>query len=210
MPSTSYKVLSLLALLIVTLACLPTLGSTAPPIPTLDSNAPLTAIVETFSAASTLTATNAPPTATSTATPTRTPTASPTSTPTFLFIVVTNTQPPTLIPIGSSGKDYECQVLAVQPKDFVTASTAFTAKWTVVNVGKATWDSNNSDYSYADGQRMYLQSIYDLPVNTAPGVTIELTADMQAPASPGTYTTTWGINIGKRTFCKMELTITVP
>jgi hypothetical protein len=181
------------------------------PVATLDPNAPLTAIVLTANAAATQTAANAPATATPTATPTRTPPPTPTATPTFLFIIVPPTLPPTLIPAGSSGREFECQVLAVDPPDnteyFPTA--VFTAKWTVANVGRSSWDSNNTDHRYSDGKRIFLQSVYDFPKSVPPGDTVDLFVDMQAPSDPGAYTTTWTISMGNNWFCPMNLTIVV-
>ncbi|MCQ3938300.1 MAG: hypothetical protein DPW18_14810 [Chloroflexi bacterium] len=197
---------------ILALACVPTLSPASAPIPTLDPNAPFTAIVQTAGAAATQTALFAPPTATPTVTPTRTPTETPTPTPTFLFLVPpTHTVPPTLIPVGSSGLEFECQVISQEPanESVLTAGVRFEARWIVANVGKAAWDSDNADYRYSEGTRMYLQSIYDFPATISPGVTVELSASMQAPSNPGTYTTTWTITIGKRSFCPMKLTINV-
>lgn len=212
----SHRTLLSLAITILMLACvptLPTLGPASAPLPTLDPNQPLTAIVLTAGVAATQTALLAPPTATSTATPTRTPTATPSPTPTFLFLVPpTNTVAPTLKPVGSSGLEYDCQVMSQQPANdsLIASASRFEVRWYVANVGKATWDANNTDYRYADGARMYLQSIYDFPATITPGVTVELAASMQAPSQPGTYTTTWRINIGKNSFCPMSLTINVP
>jgi hypothetical protein len=203
------RIFSLLTLTLLTLACLPTFGPAPAPVPTFDANAPLTAIVQTAGVAMTQTALHAPPTSTPTATASPTPSITPTQTPTFFIIIVTPTQPPTQIPVGSSNKDYDCQILSVEPSGPIAVSSAFTAKWTVVNIGKSTWDGNNADYRYNDGARLYRQSIYDFPATISPGVTVELTADMQAPSDPGTYTTSWIITIGKIRFCKMELTITV-
>lgn len=204
------KILSLTAAVILTLACMPTFGSAPAPLPTFDPNAPLTAIAGTAAAAATQTAINAPPTATATALPTKTPTETPTATPTFLFNIVLPTLPPTLMPVGVSNKEFDCQILDVQPKELIAASALFTAKWTVANVGKSAWESDNVDYRYVSGARLYQQSIYDLPATITPGVIVELSAAMKAPDTPGTYTTTWQINSGNRRVCTMELTITVP
>ena len=194
--------------ILLMLACMPTLGPTQAPIPTFDSNAPLTAIVLTVNAASTQTALFLPPTATPTV-PTNTPYPTVTPQPTFLFLIPTKDIPPTQIPLGNSDKEYECQILSAEPSDPIPVSTQFVAKWLVANIGKSTWESDNADYRYIDGDRIYLQSIYDFPVDVAPGVTVELTADMQAPATAGQYSTFWIIYIGKKAFCKMQLDINV-
>lgn len=203
----SHRISLILIAAVITLACLPTLGPD--PLPTFDANAPLTAIAQTAGVAATQTALNAPPTATATPLPTRTPTDTPTSTPTFLFLVPTLFIPPTQIPLGSSNLDFECQVLSFEPQELVAASSRFFGKWLIANIGKVTWDANNLDYQYVDGDKLHLQSIYDFPATVQPGSTVQLEVDMQAPASPGEYYTRWRINAGKVRFCPMELRIKV-
>lgn len=202
------RTLLLFIVMVFMLACLPTLGPASAPIPTFDPNAPLTAIVLTAGAAATQTAVNAPPTATPTV-PTNTPFPTPTPTATFLFFIPTNALPPTQIPLGVSGKALECQILSTEPKGLVAASTPFIGKWVLANIGKSTWLSANIDYRYESGDKFYLQSIYDFPVDVMPGTTVEVTVDMQAPSTPGEYTTVWQLYEGKKSFCTMEMKITV-
>lgn len=210
MSRRSYKFVSLTAVLILSLACvLPTLGPTPAPIPTFDPNGPLTAIVLTAGFAATQTAINAPPTATPTALPTKTASPTPTATPTFLFLVPTNSLPPTQIPLGNSQAAYDCQILSTEPKGLVAASQRFIGKWIIANIGLDTWLSNNVDYRYLEGDKIHLQSIYDFPANVQPGATVELTVDMQAPTTPGEYVTKWRIYISNKSFCTMEMKITV-
>lgn len=210
MSRRSYNILSLTVVLILMLACvLPTLGPTPAPIPTFDPNGPLTAIALTAGAAATQTAINAPPTATSTPLPTRTPFDTPTPTATFFFVLPTISLPPTQVPLGVSTKEFDCQVLATEPGAPIAASTSFIGKWLVANIGTASWRSENVDYRYAEGDKFHLQSIYDFPVNVQPGSTVEVTVDMQAPATPGEYITKWRINQSNKIICTMEMKITV-
>lgn len=206
----NYRTLSLVVAIVLTLACVPTLGPTPAPIPTFDPNGPLTAIVLTAGFAATQTAINAPPTATPTALPTKTASPTPTATPTFLFLIPTNSLPPTQIPLGVSEKSLECQVLSVEPKGVVAASSRFIGKWVIANIGKDTWLSANIDYRYQSGDKIHLQSIYDFPANVQPGATVELTVDMQAPSTPGEYTTVWRLYQSNKNFCSMDMIITVP
>ncbi|MBN8655276.1 MAG: hypothetical protein J0M11_06015 [Anaerolineae bacterium] len=206
----SYKIVSLTAVLILMLACVvPSLGSTPAPIPTFDPNGPLTAIALTAGSAATQTAINAPPTATATPLPTKTPLPTPTPTATFLFLIPTISLPPTQIPLGVSNKEFDCQVLAVDPSAPIAASTSFIGKWLVANIGTGSWRSDNVDYRYAEGDKFHLQSVYDFPVNVQPGSTVELTVDMQAPGTPGEYITRWRINQSNKVICTMEMKIIV-
>ncbi|MBK9779636.1 MAG: hypothetical protein IPP55_06265 [Anaerolineales bacterium] len=203
-----HRTISLLAAMGLMLACLPTLGPASAPIPTFDANAPLTAIVLTAGAAATQTAANQPPTATLIPN-TNTPLPTLTATPTFLFALPTPSLPPTQIPLGVSGRKYECQVLKTEPGFAIPVSQAFIGKWLIANIGTSEWDGNNADYHYLEGDKFHLQSAYDFSVSVAPGVTVELPVDMQAPSTPGTYTSHWRIRIGKNDFCPLEITITV-
>lgn len=205
----SHRLTLILIAAAIMLACLPTLGTGATPLPTFDANAPLTAIVQTAGAAATQTALNGPPTATATPLPTKTPTDTPTATPTFLFLVPTLFLSPTQIPIGSSNLDFDCQVLSYEPQEAVAVSARFFGKWLIANIGKAAWNANNVDYQYVDGDKLHLQSVYDLPASVQPGATVKLEVDMQAPAAPGEYYTRWRINAGKEHFCPMDLRIKV-
>lgn len=204
----SHRLTWILVSAVITLACLPTLGAASNPPPTFDANAPLTAIAQTAGAAATQTALSIP-SATASPLPTRTPTDIPTPTPTFLFLVPTRFIPPTQIPIGSSNLDFDCQVLSYEPQEAVAASARFFGKWLVANIGKVTWDANNLDYQYVDGDKLHLQSIYDFPASVQSGTTVELSVDMQAPVAPGEYYTRWRINAGQEHFCPMELRIKV-
>lgn len=209
MSRRSYTIVSLTAVLILMLACVPTLGPTPVSIPTFDPNGPLTAIALTAGAAATQTAINAPPTATPTPLPTKTPLDTPTPTATFLFLIPTFSLPPTQIPLGVSTKEYDCQILAVEPSAPIAVSTSFIGKWVVANIGTASWRSDNVDYRYAEGDKFHLQSIYDFPVNVQPGSTVEITVDMQAPSTPGEYITRWRINQSRTVICTMEMKIIV-
>ena len=192
------------------LACVPSLTPVAP-IPTFDSNAALTAIVQTSNAAATQTQLFAPPTLTPTVTATRTPFPTETASPTFIFILPTITFIPTKIQPGSSGLQLECQVISQSPANnsVIAPSTTFTAKWTITNVGTYSWPSDNSDYHYVSGAKIHLQSIYDFENSVPSGKTTELTASMKAPAASGSYSTSWRITIGKEQFCPLNLTIIV-
>lgn len=199
-------------LFIFMLACaVPSISSATTPIPTFDVNAPLTAIVLTFEAASTQTQQFAPPTLTPTATATRTPFPTETVTPTFIFALPTSTVPPTQIQAGSSGLDLDCQILSQEPSanTIISMGSTFTAKWLIANVGIKTWPSDNADYRYSSGDKLHLQPIYDLEKNVEAGKIIELSVAMQAPNTTGAFSTIWQISIGQERFCSMKIAIIV-
>ncbi|RJP51363.1 MAG: hypothetical protein C4557_08030 [Anaerolineaceae bacterium] len=206
-----HRTLSLLAITALMLACVPSIAPVGTSIPTFDPNSPLTSIVQTADAAATQTAVMMPPasTPTDTALPTDTPTETPT--PTFVFLLPTLTVRPTQATPGSSGKQYECQIMRQDPANetVMPPETAFEMTWEVANIGQKAWFESDTDYRYSSGYRLHLQAAYDFDASIAPGGLVELKAVMKAPAQPGTYTTEWRINIGKNSFCPMKFTVIV-
>lgn len=193
------------------LACVPTLAPASAPIPTFDPNSINTLIALTAGAAATQTALRLPPTLTSTSTPLPANTPTDTPTPTFVFLLPTITVLPTLVTPGSSGAQYECQLLSQNPHNDSAFSrgAAFDMNWQVANIGRVAWFSSDTDYRYSSGARIHKASIYDLASSVLPGGTIDLTVKMKAPAEPGTYKTEWRISVGKNWFCPLKLTIIV-
>jgi len=211
MIARNHKLLFLFIATAIMLACVPTFAPASAPVPTYDPNSISTVIAQTAAAASTQTAIMLPPTLTSTATPTATATASPTETPTFIFILPTLTAQPTLVTPGSSGFDFDCQIISQIPPNNMTISrsSVFEARWKVVNIGKKTWDADTADYRYTSGEKMHRTGAFDFPESVVPGGTFEFVIPMQAPIETGTYTTTWKITSGKDRFCSMSITIIV-
>ncbi len=207
----NYRAFVALVITGIVLACVPTLVPASAPIPTFDPNSINTVIALTSGAAAAQTALMLPPTLTSTSTPLPAHTPTETPTPTFLFLLPTITVLPTLVSPGSSGAQYECQIILQNPKNDSTfaRSAAFDMSWQVANIGKKAWFSSDTDYRYSSGDRIHKASIYDLLSSVLPGGTIDLTVKMKAPAEPGTYKTEWRISVGKNWFCPLKLTIIV-
>ena len=197
------------------MACAPSLVT--PSVPTMDPGAVGTFIAQTVNAASTQTAASIP---TLTPTPTITPTVNtetpiPTATATVIFILSSPT--PRVIPTftssggGTSTENYSCQVTRVSPANGSTFNPRddFDAFWTVRNNGQKNWDRNSVDYTYSSGAKIHKISGYDLDENVRTGNSLDLGVDMQAPKDSGTYTTTWTMRAGNKTFCTLTLTIVV-
>jgi len=85
----------------------------------------------------------------------------------------------------------------------------FNEVWTVKNIGQKKWDRTSVDFIYSSGDKIHKISGYDLTSNVAVGESIDLGVDMQAPKNSGTYTTTWTLRVGNKTFCPLTLTIVV-
>jgi hypothetical protein len=209
------KLLVWVTALALIMACAPSLAT--PSVPTVDPGAVGTFIAQTVAAASTQTAASIP---TSTPSPTLTPTQntetpSPTPTATVIFILPSST--PLVIPTftssggGTSSENFSCQVTRVSPANGTRFDPRddFDAIWTVRNNGQRNWDRNSIDILYSSGDRIHKVSGYDLDDNVRVGDSINVGVDMQAPKDGGTYTTTWVMRRGDRTFCTLTLTIVV-
>jgi hypothetical protein len=207
------KLLVWLTALALIMACAPSLVT--PSVPTMDPGAVGTFIAQTVQVAATQTAAAIP---TLTPTPTITPTVNtetplPTATSTVIFILSTPT--PLVLPTSTSGgtssQNYSCQVTRVSPANGSTFDPRddFDAIWTVRNNGQKNWDRNSVDYIYSSGDKIHKVSGYDLDENVRTGNSIDLGVDMQAPKNTGTYSTTWTMRAGSKTFCTLTLTIAV-
>lgn len=209
------------------LACAPLATPVSAP-PTFDLQSINTAIAWTAESAMTQTAFYVTPslTPTATLTPTKTPLPTETPTATFIFLLptikpsATFTKIPTAKPSSSSGgsssgsgstSKYACRVDSQDPADNtkITAGSSFDARWWVTNIGTTKWEKGSVDYSYKEGDAIYKVVAYDLDVPVLPDKQVQLTADMKAPASAGTYTTTWKVSMGKKELCTMSISIIV-
>jgi hypothetical protein len=143
--------------------------------------------------------------------PTNTATEVPSPTPTFVFVLPTSTVPsPTLEP-SASDLEYDCKITSQSPADNTAFGTlaVFQARWRVMNIGTSNWNGNSTDYRYVSGNKLHTQPAYDLPKSVPSTGEVDIVVDMQAPNTPGPYTTTWKLRIGKTEFCPMKLTIIV-
>src|SRR5436190_23231899 len=107
------RVVTILLIAAVMLACVPTLGPTAP-VATFDPNSINTVIVETANAALTQTALFTTPssTPTATATFTHTPTETPTTIPTILILVSTPTVFVSTPQVSGTDDAFGCTILS--------------------------------------------------------------------------------------------------
>jgi len=124
--------------------------------------------------------------------PTQAPTAAPTQVP------PTATQPaPTAIPktptaIPPTATPIPCyQVkfiddITIPDGTKIVAGNTFTKTWRLRNSGSCTWD-NRFDIAFVDGTQMTSGTIWDLKKEVKPGETLDISIEMTAPSSVGTY-----------------------
>lgn len=226
MSTRSKKFLFWIAILALVMACTPTLAT---PFPTANANEVSQLIAQTANAALTQTVAAMPTsTPTITITPTRnTETPSPTATSTVIFILSSPTRAvaPTLVIIGGGGgsgsgsgggggnssANYSCEVISVTPANGTVFGSRdnFDATWKIKNTGLKEWEHNSVDFYYLSGAKIHKVAGYDLSADISAGSTANLTVDMVAPRDSGTYSTTWTLSVGDKTFCNMSLTIVV-
>ena len=173
-------------------------------------------ITETIKAAPT--ETPLPPTATPEPSSTPTNTATLTKTAYSYYGVPQNQPwyppaPPQNTPAYStSDSEWRCSITyqLVSYNEVFDPYEDFDAKWTIKNTGTAYWDSGAVDYYYKSGTSMHKYADgFDLPETVAPGESVTLTVDMQAPGSEGTYDTYWTLSGDSGSFCTLPVHIKV-
>ena len=85
----------------------------------------------------------------------------------------------------------------------------FDAVWKVKNIGQKNWDKNGVDYFYSSGDKLHKVAAYDMNTNVAVGSTTDIIVDMTAPKDAGSFSTTWSLRASSKTFCNLNLRITV-
>jgi len=177
-------VLSLVVVLALLSACGPSEGEIQATV-----DAAQTSAVETVHAQYTLIA-ELTPSATITPTPSATPTPSPTP-------AVTNTPTTGAVEGGSAGGG--CDVMTfvadvtVSDGEEMAPGSVFTKTWRVRNDGTCTW-STAYNIVFGGGDQMGGQSTQPLAASVTPSLTTDISVELTAPTTPGTYTGNWVIS----------------
>ena len=89
-------------------------------------------------------------------------------------------------------------------------SQQFTTVWTVINNGDSTWLITSVDLVYQTGNTFGAVDRLDLKSTVNGGQTVSLPGVlMRAPKTPGTYSTSWDLQVGHTNFCPLSLSIVV-
>lgn len=103
----------------------------------------------------------------------------------------------------------------------VSPSQSFTKTWRIKNTGTTTWNTNYK-LTFYSGERMGGPLSLQFPYSVAPGNTMDISVNLTAPSSSGTYTGYWalqnqsGINFGFKPFVQIAVpnqttnTVTTP
>lgn len=150
---------------------------------------------------------NVTPSPTLTSTPAPTRTATPTVTPTITLVPTRTSTPLPSATITNTPSPYTCRLVSQVPRDGSTIkpNTQFTVTWTVQNVGKVIWEDIAIDLVQLGGDKIAVQTIYDLPRTVKPGETVDLQVELKAPEATGYYRTDWKLAIVDQgfTFCPL-------
>ena len=102
--------------------------------------------------------------------------------------------PPTISPSGCDRASFVTDV-NIPDGTIFTPGAAFSKTWRIKNSGYCTW---TRDYKlmYYSGEVMNAQTAINIPWNVYAGQTIDLTINMAAPGSPGSYRGYWILSNG--------------
>ena len=134
------------------------------------------------------------------------PTLIPTKVPTNTVVVI---QKPTISPTPSA---YQCLITKLDPKlgTNLAIGADFDLTVTLKNTGTEKWSSANIDFKYLNGAEFQKTAdLVDLPVDVAPGDSVDLIVDMTSKTETGTQNAAWGLVRSSTTFCQVDLQIFV-
>ncbi len=100
--------------------------------------------------------------------------------------------PPTATPIPPTPTPIPCyqvkfvQDITIPDGTKIIAGTTFTKTWRIRNSGSCTWDTR-FDIAFVSGTQMTSGTIWDLTKEVRPGETVDISINMTAPATVGTY-----------------------
>ena len=90
---------------------------------------------------------------------------------------------------------------------YIAPGAAFTKTWRIRNNGTTTWTTNYR-LVFVSGTQMSAQNSVNLPYNVGPGQTVDISVQMTAPTTSGSYKSSWmlvnesGTQFGVGTNCQ--------
>src|SRR5258707_1043881 len=97
--------------------------------------------------------------------------------------------PPTIAPVGCDKAAFVADV-TVPDGTLFSPGTTFIKTWRLKNSGTCTWTTAYKLVFYS-GEQMGAPTAINIPRSITPGVTVDLTVNMVAPATGGTYRGYW-------------------
>jgi len=190
----TYRIIALmLALVLAVSAC--NMPGSAQPTEQTNPNAVFTAAAQTVVAQLTQNALLNPTSAPATVSP---PTSTPepaTNTPEPALPPPTAINAPTTAPTASCDAAQFVSDVTIPDGTTIGGKETFVKTWRLKNIGTCTW---NSTYSlvFDSGNAMGGPASQPLVGSIAPGATVDISVNLQAPAADGTYRGSWGLTNG--------------
>jgi hypothetical protein len=188
----TYRLTTMLVIFILVLsAC--NMPSSQAAEPTTNPNAVFTAAAQTVVAQLTQNALLVPtnPPAATIAAPTNTTAPAVTNTLPPLP-VSTATLAPVVIPTSSCDAAQFISDVSIPDGTVFSANATFVKTWKLKNIGTCTWTSSYTLF-YVSGDAMAGPTSQSLTGTIAPGASVDISVNLQAPAADGTYRGYWGI-----------------
>lgn len=191
---TKMLFLAVLAYLIVTACASSTPGATPP---TDSPEAVYTSVAQTVVAQMTQISGNASPTPTLVATqPETLPTLTPLPTftqvvpiPTWTPLPTSTPIPPTPTPLPCNLAQFVSDVTIIDGTSFAPGDV-FIKTWRLKNIGSCTW-TTDYDLFFVNGDKMDGSTLVALPKKVNPGETVDVSVELTAPSTEGTYLGNW-------------------
>jgi len=118
--------------------------------------------------------------------------APPTSTPTFTAAPPTATSLPAATATSSCDSALFVTDVTYPDNTVVPAGSAFTKTWRLQNTGSCSWTPSYA-LVFVSGNVMNGPTVQALSGNVNAGQTVDISVNLQAPSSNGTYTGNWGL-----------------
>lgn len=80
--------------------------------------------------------------------------------------------------------------ITIPDGSYVAPGTSFVKTWRIRNNGSTTWNTNYK-VVFAGGTQMGGPNWFALPYNVAPGQTVDISVNLTAPSSSGSYRSSW-------------------
>ncbi len=80
--------------------------------------------------------------------------------------------------------------VSIEDRTVLDENKNFTKIWRIENIGDCTWTTDYEIF-FTSGNRMGAPAVVSMPATIASGETVDISIDMVAPDSPGTYTGYW-------------------
>lgn len=135
----------------------------------------------------------------------------PTQTPVIVFV----TPLPSATPQPCNMASFVADVTVPDGTVF-SPGASFTKTWRLKNVSTCTWTAQY-DLVFVDGNSLNGPAAIDMPGSVAPNQVIDVSVNMSAPTTPGTYRSNWklrsdggvlfGLNSGKSFYTEIRLKI---